>query len=101
MRRLLFPARTCLLSSVLENEGHLDLRSVLRDLALFDVGCLIENPNASQITQRLVRPLQCLADRVLPPFRRGSDDRSDSRDGHKRTSRLGRAASEVGTVARE
>src|SRR6266849_2860403 len=82
MRRLLFPARTCLLSSVLEDEGHLDLRSVLCDLALFDVGCLIENPNAGQITQCLVRPLQCLADGVLPPLRRGSDDRRDSRDGH-------------------
>src|SRR4030095_149544 len=82
MRRLLFPARTCLLSSVLEDEGHLDLRSVLRDLALFDVGCLIKNPNASQITQCLVRPVQCLADRVLPSFRRRSDDRRDSRDGH-------------------
>src|SRR5213593_3984583 len=92
MRRLLFPARTCLLSSILEDEGHLDLRSVLRDLALFDVGCLIENSNAGQITQRLVCPRQRLADGVLPPFRRGSDDRSDSRDGHNAPPVSGRAA---------
>jgi hypothetical protein len=36
----------CLSFSVVEDEGYLDLRSVLRDLAFLDMGCLLKDPNA-------------------------------------------------------
>jgi len=36
----------CVSFSVLEDEGYLDLRSVLRDLAFLDMSCLLKDPNA-------------------------------------------------------
>src|SRR5213079_631499 len=81
-------APTSAASGAFEDERHLHGGAVLGDLAVLDRGVLLQHLDAGDATQRLVGPLEGIADRVLPAVRRGPDDLRDACHCHASRSSL-------------